>query len=114
MIFVHKCACCQPCWEGEWLLMCKIAGTGFNLHIPRWCDRDRSEQRDAVVIKIRVGSEVPCVAAVARTAVALGKDLSLPNGFGVPLPTTHPSPPENHIRTVRPSARGYPMHCPFK
>lgn len=41
----------------EWLLMCKIAGTGFNLHIPPWCDQDCSEQRDAVVIKIRVGSK---------------------------------------------------------
>ena len=114
MIFVHKCAvasragkgmCRDAGWRAvrragsfitslEWLLMCKIAGTGFNLHIPHLCDQDRSERRDAVVIKIRVGSKAPRVAAVAQMAVALGKGSSLPNSVRAPLLPTRPSPRE--------------------
>lgn len=90
MIFVHKCVCCQPCWVGERLLICKIAGPGFSLHIARWWDWDCSERRETVVIEMGVGSEVPRVAV--RGTVASGEGSSLPNGFGVPLPSAHPNP----------------------
>lgn len=73
-------------------MICKIAGTGFNLCIARWWDQDCSEQRDTVVIKIGVGAEVPRVAVVVQRAVVLGEGSFLPNGFGVPLASARPNP----------------------
>lgn len=100
MISVRKCACFQPCWEGDvhahrlegggkkahlsqaWSVNCR---QGFNLHVGA---SRMAASGDTAVIKISCGSKMSLGAGMAQSAVMAGEGSSVCQGFRSPPPLT--------------------------